>query len=41
MQKNVIEYLWKTVERVPDKIAVDDNKEDLTGTGQVFFIVIL
>lgn len=30
MQKNVIEYLWKTVERVPDKIAVDDNKEQVT-----------
>lgn len=30
MQKNVIEYLWKTVERVPDKIAVDDNKELVT-----------
>lgn len=30
MQKNVIEYLWKTAERVPDKIAVDDNKEQVT-----------
>ena len=30
MQKNVIEYLWKTVERVPDKIAIDDNKEQVT-----------
>ena len=30
MQKNVIQYLWNTVERVPDKIAVDDNKEQVT-----------
>lgn len=30
MQKNVIEYLWKTVERVPDKVAIDDNKEQVT-----------
>lgn len=30
MQKNVIQYLWNTVERVPDKIAVDDNKEQIT-----------
>ena len=30
MQKNLIEYLWKTVERVPDKIAIDDNKEQVT-----------
>lgn len=30
MQKNVIQYLWKTVERVPDKIAIDDNKEQVT-----------
>ena len=30
MQKNVIEYLWETVERVPDKIAIDDNKEQVT-----------
>ncbi len=30
MQKNVIEYLWKTAELVPDKIAVDDNKEQVT-----------
>lgn len=30
MQKNVIEYLWKTVERVPQKIAIDDNKEQVT-----------
>lgn len=30
MQKNVIEYLWKTVERVPNKVAIDDNKEQVT-----------
>ena len=30
MQKNVIEYLWRTVERVPDKIAIDDTKEQVT-----------
>lgn len=30
MQKNVIEYLWKTVERVPDKVAIDDTKEQVT-----------
>ena len=30
MQKHVVEYLWNTVERVPDKIAVDDNKEQVT-----------
>ena len=30
MRKNVIQYLFETAERVPDKIAVDDNKEQVT-----------
>lgn len=30
MQKNVIQYLWNTVERVPDKIAIDDTQEKVT-----------
>ncbi len=30
MQKNVIEYLWRTVERVPNKVAIDDSEEQIT-----------
>lgn len=30
MQKNVIEYLWQTVERFPNKLAVDDTKVQVT-----------
>jgi len=30
MRKNVIQYLFETSERVPDKIAIDDNKEQVT-----------
>lgn len=30
MQKNVIEYLWQTAERFPNKLAVDDTKVQVT-----------
>lgn len=30
MQKNVIEYLWETASRFPNKVAVNDTKEKIT-----------
>ncbi len=30
MQKNVIQYLWETAECVPNKVAIDDNVEQVT-----------
>lgn len=30
MQHNVIQYLWKTAEKFPDKTAVDDTEEQIS-----------